>query len=143
MKILINDCYGGFGLSEDVVLDLFELGICRSKPTDSNVIIDIENSQIYYNKKPKNLKEVRNGFYTEAIYGGDVFYKDGMTHQLPYGFDGRTNEALIKLVEEKGSHYCSGHCSSLKVIEIPDDVKYTVEEYDGIEWIAEVHRTWR
>ena len=26
---------------------------------------------------------------------------------------------------------------------IPDDVEWYVEEYDGIEWVAEVHRTWR
>ncbi len=25
---------------------------------------------------------------------------------------------------------------------IPDDVKWQIEEYDGLEWIAEKHRTW-
>jgi hypothetical protein len=28
------------------------------------------------------------------------------------------------------------------VIEIPDDVEWEVEEYDGLEWVAEKHRTW-
>ena len=32
--------------------------------------------------------------------------------------------------------------AQLKIVEIPDDVKWIVEEYDGIELIAEVHRTW-
>jgi hypothetical protein len=28
------------------------------------------------------------------------------------------------------------------VVEIPDDVNWQVEEYDGMEHIAEKHRTW-
>jgi hypothetical protein len=31
----------------------------------------------------------------------------------------------------------------LEIVEIPDDVEYTIEEYDGLEHIAEKHRTWR
>jgi hypothetical protein len=30
----------------------------------------------------------------------------------------------------------------LKVVEIPDGVKWQIEEYDGSEWVAEKHRTW-
>jgi len=32
--------------------------------------------------------------------------------------------------------------SKLKIVEIPDDVKWHIGEYDGIEWVAENHRTW-
>ncbi len=32
--------------------------------------------------------------------------------------------------------------AKLKVVEIPDDVDWEVENYDGIEWIAEKHRIW-
>lgn len=32
--------------------------------------------------------------------------------------------------------------SRLKVVEIPDDVQWTICEYDGLEWVAEDHRTW-
>ena len=32
--------------------------------------------------------------------------------------------------------------SKLKVVEIPDGVTWTIHEYDGLEWIAEAHRTW-
>ena len=32
--------------------------------------------------------------------------------------------------------------SELKVVEIPDDVEYDIQEYDGNEWVAEKHRTW-
>jgi len=29
-----------------------------------------------------------------------------------------------------------------KVVEIPDDIEFVIEEYDGIEWVAEKHRVW-
>ena len=32
--------------------------------------------------------------------------------------------------------------SDLKIIEIPDDVEYTIKEHAGREWVAEKHRTW-
>jgi len=31
----------------------------------------------------------------------------------------------------------------LRIIEIPDGVEWQIEEYDGDEWIAEKHRTWK
>lgn len=36
-----------------------------------------------------------------------------------------------------------GPYSRLKVIDIPDDIEYVIQEYDGKEWIAEAHRTWQ
>jgi hypothetical protein len=36
----------------------------------------------------------------------------------------------------------NGRCAELKVVEIPDDVEWQIEEYDGLEWVAEKHRTW-
>lgn len=56
--------------------------------------------------------------------------------------DFRTDEKLIALIEEKGSEWCSGECAELTIVEIPDDVEWEVEEYDGNEWVSEVHRTW-
>jgi len=36
-----------------------------------------------------------------------------------------------------------GTYSDLKVVEIPDGVNWYIEEYDGLEHVAERHRTWR
>jgi hypothetical protein len=44
-------------------------------------------------------------------------------------------------VEELGEA-ANGSYARLKVVEIPDDVEWTIKEYDGDEWIAEKHRTW-
>jgi hypothetical protein len=54
----------------------------------------------------------------------------------------RTCPILIEMVERMMSDTINTPYSDLKVIEIPDDVEWQLEEYDGAEWIAEKHRTW-
>jgi hypothetical protein len=46
------------------------------------------------------------------------------------------------LVEEMGEKAGSTY-SQLRIVEIPDDVEWQIEEYDGSEWVSEKHRTWR
>jgi hypothetical protein len=53
----------------------------------------------------------------------------------------RNDPLLIQVVEELGEE-SGGRCAELRIVEIPDDVKWHVEEYDGYEHIAEDHRTW-
>jgi hypothetical protein len=48
---------------------------------------------------------------------------------------------LIQVVEELGEK-ASGRFADLKVVEIPDDVEWQIDEYDGLEWVSERHRTW-
>lgn len=53
----------------------------------------------------------------------------------------RADTFLIQTIEELGDA-ANGNHAELRIVDIPDDVNWTVEEYDGKEWIAEVHRTW-
>jgi hypothetical protein len=53
----------------------------------------------------------------------------------------RDDPVLVQVVRELGKAVNS-RFSDLKVIEIPADVEWQIEEYDGREWIAEKHRTW-
>lgn len=48
----------------------------------------------------------------------------------------------IGVVEELGTKDASGWAAKLAIVEIPDDVEWQIEEYDGWEHIAEKHRTW-
>jgi hypothetical protein len=45
---------------------------------------------------------------------------------------------VVKELGEKAN----GFCSSLKIVDIPIDVQWFIEEYDGNEWVSEKHRTW-
>ena len=88
MKVVINGCYGGYGLSE-AALDYL-----------------------------------------------------GLDREDRYAFeDDRTNPKLVECVEKLGEAANTAH-SELYVVEIPDDVKWTITEYDGIEQVEEVHRVW-
>ncbi len=53
----------------------------------------------------------------------------------------RSNPQLVAIVEELGEE-ANGMFAHLGIVEIPDDVEWQIEEYDGSEWVAEKHRTW-
>jgi hypothetical protein len=53
----------------------------------------------------------------------------------------RDDADLLTVVKEMGDK-ADGLSASLTIVEIPDDVEWQIEEYDGIEWVAEKHRTW-
>jgi len=65
----------------------------------------------------------------------DCPYWDSWTEET------RDHALLVRVVEELGDK-ASGRCADLKVVEIPDDVEWEIDEYDGSEHVAEKHRTW-
>ena len=54
----------------------------------------------------------------------------------------RDNPKLVAIVEEMGIKAANGYLSELKIVEIPADVEWTIQDYDGVEWVCEKHRTW-
>ena len=91
MKVVINDCHGGFGLTDAAL----------------------------------NEYKIRKG-----ITDPDFYY-----YAIP-----RECPVLVEMVERGDA---DGEYSDLKVVEIPDGVNWYIEEYDGLEHVAERHRTWR
>jgi hypothetical protein len=53
----------------------------------------------------------------------------------------RNDPNLVKVVQELGVD-AETPCSELKIVEIPDGVKWHIHEYDGLEHVAEDHRVW-
>lgn len=141
MKIVINRCYGGFSISKEALLDLIKRGAaCVEKisyqdywGTDDGICL-VEHLG--------KLEDFEEGF--RACWC-DNLYKDGFVYSLYSTFENqdiRKDPDLVSLVEENGSEFVSGRCAELAVVEIPDDVDWEIGEYDGVEWIAEKHRTW-
>lgn len=54
----------------------------------------------------------------------------------------RDDPDLVSAVETLGEA-ANDQFAQLKIVEIPDDVVWYIQDYDGVEWVAESHRTWR
>lgn len=54
----------------------------------------------------------------------------------------RTYDKLIECIETLGDSAANYKGAKLAVIEIPDDVKWAILDYDGIETVVDVNRMW-
>lgn len=91
--VVINDCYGGFGLSDRGIREYIKLA-------------GLTETDFHHREIPRDD---------------------------PY---------LVKVVKELGMS-ANGTHSNLKIVEIPGDVNWHIADYDGAEWVAEDHRTWK
>ena len=53
----------------------------------------------------------------------------------------RTDPRLIAVVEKLGKA-ASGSLACVEIVEIPDGIDWTIDEYDGMETVEEKHRSW-
>lgn len=127
-KIVINDCFGGFGLSYKGLMRYAEL---KGMSLYAYVYDFKSKEKIPWDgtgKEPIFLSYSTNSDLSEDSH----FWRDGIERDDP---------ALIQVIEELGKE-ADGKHSSLKIVQIPDDVKWYIAEYDGDEHVAEHHRTW-
>ena len=61
---------------------------------------------------------------------------------VTYDFNIKRNDPILVEIVEQLGEAADGDFAELKVVKIPDDVQWQIEEFDGNEWIAEKHRTW-
>lgn len=113
-KIVINTCYGGFDPSNEAI-------------------------ELYAKLKGLNINRV---FYNNTLTAS--YYVDGILdyeHEFHLYDIVRSDPDLIEVVETLGEK-ANSSCCKLKVVSIPADVEWEVEEYDGKERVSERHRTW-
>ena len=115
MKVVINSGYGFFGLSD-------------------------EAHTLYAKLKGYNLIKAE-------CFGYQTFFKNEVKDENlvdDWIFD-RSDPDLVKVVETLGEKSGHGKRCKLKVVEIPDGIKWYIDnrEQGGGEFIAEEHRTWR
>ena len=143
MKVVINAEHGGFGLSPKAlkyVADKLEVPIYFFKTSYTN-------GRYIYN--PISFEEAHR-----SIWGLRAFRipdpnsatdleenYDKYNWSFSRYFKNRADPMLVEVVEALGDE-ASGSHAKLKIVEVPDDVEWSVQEYDGWEWVAEKHRTW-
>jgi hypothetical protein len=113
-KIVINQDFGGFSLSDKAMQRYCEIAC-----------IDYE--------------------MVTTKWGMTLFYKAGHKDDENFIIDEyqfeRDDKILVHVVETLKDE-ANGVHASLKVVKIPDDVDWFIDEYDGRECIRETHRVW-
>lgn len=143
-KIVINDQYGGFGLSHKAVMRYLEL-IGQEVWPEENDSFSRLVGPIYWLVAPNSPRVVSqpDNWHEmtlaeraahNAAYDQQVFTPREIARDDPY---------LVQVVEELGGKAAGGRFAMLKVVTIPADVHWQIEEHDGAEWVAERHRIWR
>lgn len=138
MKVVINTCFGGFGISEKAYIRLITLGVPVRKHTQQE-----RNPETgRYEKEPLNDGEV----IFDRSLEEDSDINKAMSRLSGRYWESwidknREHPLLIQVVEELGTE-ADTRFSELKVVEIPDGVSYHIDEYDGRESIHEDHRSW-
>ncbi len=129
MKIVINRKFGGFGLSDQAYEQLIAWGVPAMKYER-----DVPGEVIYDRELTPQGADSMNDLYYE--YKGSMGrYWDVWTSE------NRTHPMLLRVVEELGEAANSRY-ANLKIVEIPDGIEWTIDDYDGMESIEEVHRSW-
>lgn len=141
-KIVVNRKHGGFGLS----------------PKAEKRYLELIGKDCYFYKQTKygyqndgkdeytriSVDEAPDAFiaYTITKDLGNII--DKIPNDDTYWYDGdleRDDPVLIRVVEEMGEE-ANDRFAELEIVEIPDDVEWQIDDYDGYESIHEVHRSW-
>ena len=130
MKVIISPNSGSFSLKRELLEELFE-----RFPDLFQDAFPVEELRL-----PGQTDEEVREWHDSAVLQGDSLYflkdRNPELRTLPY---------LVELLEEKGSDALTGrYCSSLKLVEFPDNGEwYLYTHDDGTEAIHERHRVWR
>lgn len=148
-RVVINKCYGGFGLSHKAVMRYAELKGLTPYPWIDDLYKQVygdratlDNPAInpHYTTVPREEYERLVAEEEKKPINPERFVKSNEAY-FSYRDIPRDDPDLIMVVEEMGKE-ANGRFAKLEVVEIPADVEFTIVEYDGIEHIAEEHRTW-
>jgi hypothetical protein len=118
MKVAINRCFGGFGISDEAFEKL------------------LERKGIAFDKVESESTFLGANYYNAGHAGDDAYYISSYDY-----YENRSDADLIAVIEEMGQSSW-GWAAEIVIVDIPDDVEWHISEYDGIEHVAENHRTW-
>lgn len=139
-KIVTSRCHGGFGLSHEAVMRYAEIAGITLYPSTQREYADLLGPK-YWIVPPEERPPSQDNWHEWTVEQRRASNEAHSKAILEPREIARDDPALVQTVEELGEH-ANTRFSALRVDEIPADVEWEIEEYDGLEWIAEKHRTW-
>lgn len=138
MKVVINKCYGGFGLSHEAMLRYAEIKGITVYPEESGYGFVKYYTVPVHQRTPEDVGNWYELPIAERQRLNDQWRSERINDlEIP-----RNDDALVQVVEELGSKKASGRFAELKIVNIPDGINWDVDEYDGLETVVETHRSW-
>lgn len=141
MKVVINAQYGGFSLSKEGVQRYCDIKGIPFWITDDVKYKSLGIYTCWIVPESERVEDLGDRWFDLTMDERQEYNKKYSTQTINDRDIPRDDPALVQLVEEDSKKY-SGKHTTLKVVEIPDGVKWQIEEYDGYEHVAEQHRTW-
>lgn len=137
-KVILNKCYGGFSVSKEA----YELYAKKKGLTLHQYEFEFISSEKKIAYKKTTKESLFYQYFTKDF--GDYAYisnDDYEKYNLYLTEDHREDPVLIEVVEELGDKANSAY-SNLKIVEIPDDLDYVIDNYDGIETLHQKVKEW-
>ncbi len=138
-SVVINCCYGGFSISVEAALTLYNEG-WKELGTPVKEYFNVEErGRAALDEHLANwrayLRDESPDAWSLSIFSPDEKF---VISDRPIQ---RDDPRLVKVVKRLGKK-ADGNHASLEVVKIPADVEWEICEYDGIETIHETHRSW-
>lgn len=134
MNVVINSCYGGFNLS---IEGLYRY--CEKKYGQAYVYkSDPERGIAHQVPYSDNLKSTLDYYISPEDHKGNV---DLNNINCIMSWNIKRDDPILVAVVRELKEEADGRYSNLRIVEIPDDVKWHIEEYDGMESVHEDHRS--
>lgn len=137
MKVVVNRCYGGFGLSTEATLRYYKekFGGDLYPYHGGCTVGGVPHVRLM---PPYKAANIMVHFSKEDL--GDVIVD--IPNRSYYSCRPERNDPVLVRIVEEMREAASGECADLEIVEIPDDVEWEVHDYDGMESIHEKHRSW-
>jgi len=133
-KVVICSKHGGFSLSEEAQRRLYERG--------SKYIKAVPTVKYFKEDHLKNdASKLRHLKFCNTPLIGDLSSGKVLDENYRSCDEARADPLLIGVIEEMGAEAAGPYCE-FSIVDVPDDAEWKIEEYDGLEWVAEKHRTW-
>ena len=137
MKVILNKCYGGFGVSEKA----YEL-YAKKKGIEIFVYkLECTNDKPIYRKTDMGSSIFTITFTKDFGDYVDLYDDNSEKYILELCSNHREDPVLIEVVEELGDR-ANSPFSKLVVVDIPDGMEYEIDDYDGVETLHQKVEKW-